>query len=85
MLSKSHAALRLAALAAAISLGLAVTAPAFAQQPEMEAALQSLMSAKSSLEHAAHDKGGNREKALNAVNNAIAFTEAGIKVGATHQ
>ncbi len=50
----------------------------------MEAALQSLMSAKSSLEHAAHDKGGNREKALNAVNNAIAFTQAGIKVGATH-
>lgn len=48
------------------------------QQPNMEAAAQSLREAQRYLQSAATDKGGHRERALDYVNRAIAETEAGI-------
>jgi hypothetical protein len=44
---------------------------AFGKQPHMQAALDSLQNAKSELQSAAHDKGGQRDKALDLVNQAI--------------
>jgi hypothetical protein len=43
-----------------------------AKHPEMAAAIQHLREAKSNLEHAAHDFGGHRAKALEHVNQALA-------------
>jgi hypothetical protein len=49
-------------------------------QPNMAAALSSLVSAKSSLERAEHNKGGWRDAAMVAVNNAIAQVKRGCAV-----
>ena len=51
-------------------------------QPNMESALNSLQNARVSLEHASHNKGGYRVRALELVNQAIREVEAGIQVGA---
>jgi hypothetical protein len=53
-----------------------------AGQPNMESALDSLLSAKSSLERAAHNKGGHRVRALELTNQAINEVQMGIQVGA---
>ena len=50
-------------------------------QPNMEAALSHLEQAKMSLEHAEHNKGGFRVKAIEHVNQAIAAVREGIAVG----
>lgn len=42
------------------------------QHPEIRAAMRHLEQAKQSLEHAAHDFGGHRVKALEHVNQALA-------------
>ncbi len=55
---------------------------ASAGQPHMRAALDHLLSAKSELQVALHDKGGHRVKAIELVNNAIAEVRAGIAAGA---
>jgi hypothetical protein len=47
-------------------------------QPNMEAALASLQSARASLEKAEHDKGGWRAAAKSATDTAIAETKKGI-------
>jgi hypothetical protein len=47
-------------------------------QPHMQAALNHLKSARTSLEKATNDKGGHRAKALNLVNQAIDQVNAGI-------
>jgi hypothetical protein len=60
---------------------LAACAPA-GGQPNMESALSSLNAARSSLERAAHDKGGHRVRAIELVNQAIAEVEMGIQAGA---
>ena len=52
-----------------------------ANQPYMQAALQALQNARWNLNHAAHDKGGHRENALNLVEQAIGEVQAGIAVG----
>ena len=46
-------------------------------QPNMAAGLDSLRNAKASLDVAEHDKGGWRDNAIQATNNAIAETERG--------
>jgi hypothetical protein len=51
-------------------------------QPNMESALDSLQSAKVSLERAAHNKGGYRVRALEHVNEAIREVQEGMRVGA---
>jgi hypothetical protein len=54
--------------------------PARANQPEMEAALADLRSAKHHLEKAMHDKGGYRVKAEEQINAAIHSVERGMEV-----
>lgn len=50
-------------------------------QPNMEAALGYLQQAKGSLEHAEHNKGGFRVKAIGSIDQAIAAVREGIAVG----
>jgi hypothetical protein len=54
-------------------------------QPNMNSALASLESAKSSLERAAHDKGGHRVRALELIDQAISEVQMGIQAGAEHR
>jgi hypothetical protein len=56
-------------------------APAYGQ-PNMQSALDSLVAARTSLERAAHNKGGHRVRALALTNQAISEVEMGIQVGA---
>jgi len=49
-----------------------------ANQPNMQAALNSLQAARAELIQAAPNKGGHRDRAINFVNAAISETEAGI-------
>jgi hypothetical protein len=51
-------------------------------QPNMESALRSLEAARTSLERAAHNKGGHRVRALALTNQAIVEVQTGIQVGA---
>ena len=51
---------------------------AFAAQPHMANALGSLQAARAELARAEANKGGHRERALAAVDQAIAETRAGI-------
>jgi hypothetical protein len=51
-----------------------------ANQPEMQAALADLRSAKHHLEKAMHDKGGYRVKAEEQINAAIHSVERGMEV-----
>jgi len=62
---------------AAVASGVAI-----AQQPNMQNALNALFSARSSLQMAAPNKGGHRDRAINLVNQAIAEVEAGIAYAA---
>jgi len=50
-------------------------------QPNMEAALGHLEQARAALEHAEHNKGGFRAKALGLTNEAIAAVREGIASG----
>lgn len=51
---------------------------AMAAQPNMQAALGSLQSARAELVRATANKGGHRERAIGFVDQAIAETRAGI-------
>jgi hypothetical protein len=53
-------------------------------QPKMHEALADLEAARAKLEHAEHDKGGHREKALELVNQAIAQIKEGIRFDNRH-
>lgn len=55
------------------------SAACWANQPHMEAALQSLEQARASLEKASADKGGHRVKAIKLVDDAIAQVKSGIE------
>ena len=57
----------------------------YENQPEMQAALQSLRDAQRNLETASHDKGGYRAKALDLVRQAIADVESGMQYDNTHR
>lgn len=54
---------------------------AWADQPNMRAALAHLREAKAALQRAEHNKGGHRGRAIEIINHAIAEVEAGIAVG----
>ncbi len=58
--------------------GLAMSFSADANQPNMQAALNSLRAAKAELVQARPNKGGHRERAINFVNAAISETEQGL-------
>lgn len=69
----------------AVSLGTNLVTPASAEvQPKMRDALESLRSAKASLEEAARDKGGHRAKALELTKAAIQQVEAGMQFDNRH-
>jgi hypothetical protein len=53
-----------------------------AAQPHMQAAMEHLKAAKAELEQAEHDKGGHREAALKATEEAIHHVHEGIEYGA---
>jgi hypothetical protein len=53
-------------------------------QPMMIRALESLRGARAALEHAEHDKGGWRGRAIEETNKAIAQTEHGCAFADTH-
>jgi hypothetical protein len=54
-------------------------------QPHMKAALEALRRAKQELQQAERDKGGHREKALQATDNAIRQVQAGINYDEKHE
>ena len=55
-----------------------------ADQPHMQAALEHLRAAKGELERADRDKGGHREAATRATNDAIVHVEKGINFDRRH-
>jgi hypothetical protein len=55
-----------------------------AAQPHMQAALNHLKQARTSLNRATADKGGHRERAIELVNQAIDQVEAGIAYDRRH-
>ncbi len=55
-----------------------------ADQPHMQAALEHLRAAKGELERAERDKGGHREAAIRATNDAIVQVEKGINFDRRH-
>jgi hypothetical protein len=59
-------------------------AGACSNQPNMSSALESLRSARASLDRAEQDKGGWRVKAIEATNTAINETERGCAFADTH-
>lgn len=69
------------ALSAAIVAALLSLASGCAGQPNMASALDSLRSARRSLERASHNKGGHRVRALAFTEQAISEVEMGIQVG----
>lgn len=69
----------IALLVAAVGRGAFVNSAAAERQPKMQEALDSLRAAATSLEAAAHDKGGHRAKALELTRAAIGQVEAGIQ------
>jgi hypothetical protein len=85
MISEGKADRRELLLAGAAALGLGAVlgaaGEAEANQPNMEAALNSLYSAQNSLQHAEHNKGGHRVNALNLVSQAIEEVKLGIAAG----
>jgi Tfp pilus assembly protein PilX len=54
---------------------------AWADQPNMRAALSHLREAKAALQRAEHNKGGHRARAIEIINRAIAEVDAGIAAG----
>lgn len=69
----------------ALLLGAAIGGCAVAAypQPHMYAAKRALLAARHQLSIAAHNKGGHRTAAINAVNLALVQTSQGIRLGAS--
>lgn len=72
-----------ATLAVTFAAG-ALAGAAIADQPKMHSALEHLRAARADLHDATPDKGGHRERALTATNNAIDQVEAGIRFDRRH-
>jgi hypothetical protein len=64
---------------AAAAATTAIAGTAEARQPNMEAALASLRSARDSLERAQANKGGHRRRAIDLINQAISEVRQGIQ------
>ena len=63
---------------------LAASSVCFADQPNMQAALASLVQARESLQKATHDKGGHRARAIKIIDAAIVEVQGGINYDRTH-
>jgi hypothetical protein len=70
-------------LCAVASFDFVRVAEAF-EQPQMRAAEEALHNAREHLEHAEHDKGWHRAKALETVDKAIREVHAGIVFADSH-
>jgi hypothetical protein len=70
-----------AVLSSVISFGIGA---AWASQPQMEAALSALQSAKTELDHVTMNKDGHAAAARKLVSDAIAQVEEGIAFGKAH-
>jgi opacity protein-like surface antigen len=68
-----------------VSAALLASPLAMADQPNMQAALGSLEQAKASLEKATADKGGHRQKAMQAIEHAMKEVKEGMEFDATHK
>jgi hypothetical protein len=67
------------------SVGIQVArADACHNQPHMQAALDHLRQARSELDKAEHNKGGWRDRAIQATDNALKETNAGCAFADTH-
>lgn len=70
-----------------LTIGVAILGAAcvtLADQPHMQAALQSLGTAQAELKLATHDKGGHRARAMKLIEQAQAEVRAGIEFDRTH-
>ena len=74
----------IAAVVVAAFAGGALVGGAMADQPKMHSALDHLRAARADLQDATSDKGGHRNRALAATNQAINQTEAGIAFDRRH-
>jgi hypothetical protein len=73
---------------AVVIVALGLLAPRFTfpeDQPHMQEALRHLQAAAEELQRATHDKGGHREKALEATQQAIQHVNEGIRYDNTHR
>jgi hypothetical protein len=77
--------LRTTLVLGAMLVGVGLAAPARADQPHMEKALTLLRQARTQLEAAKANKGGHREKAIEATDRAINQVQAGIAWAKTHR
>jgi hypothetical protein len=77
-MSRSALLSSLACLIAGVAIG---TSIAYANQPHMTSALELLRSARAELQRAAPNKGGHRDRAIEAVDRAITETREGIAAG----
>ncbi len=55
------------------------------KQPHMMAAIEHLRAAKEELNKASHDKGGHRDAAINAIEEAIHQVKEGIRFSERHE
>lgn len=78
-----HSRIRLVVVAAIFAAGL-VAGRVTADQPRMQAALDSLRTAERELQAADNDKGGHRQKAMDLVRKAIEQVEKGIQYDRKH-
>jgi hypothetical protein len=77
--------LRTTVLLGAALLGIGLAAPARADQPHMDKALNLLRQARNQLQAAETNKGGHRDKAIEATDRAINQVQAGIEYAKTHR
>jgi hypothetical protein len=75
--------LRVLVLVTVLALGF-IAGQLSAAQPQMQAALRHLRSAKADLNRATADKGGHRARAIDLVNEAIVEVERGINYDRRH-
>jgi hypothetical protein len=72
---------QLLSLIAGIAIGSMICCVVYAREmhhPEMHAAMRSLESAEQALQHASHDYGGHREKAMQLIHAAQDEIKAGL-------
>ena len=81
---KPIALLSIAGLVASVGVRTASAEGACHNQPNMQAALEHLRGARASLDRAEHNKGGWRDRAIAATDNAIKEAVKGCEFADTH-
>jgi hypothetical protein len=72
------------ALAISVGTQVALADGACHNQPNMQSALEHFRQARAALDHAEHNKGGWRDRAIQAADNAIRETNTGCNFADTH-